>query len=141
MKKHLLLICLILGTIISTQEQATLRQWAALCPFEYGPEVYSARAIAHPYEGSIPHTLPRLPAQQEGLKAYTNSFSHELHIESTAQRLVLYDLLGREQHQQALKENSSKQDLKHLLLGMHLLKAYDVQGNEIGQEKVLKIRH
>jgi len=85
--------------------------------------------------------LARLSGTEEGLKAYPNPFVDELTLESTAQRLVLYDLLGREQHQQALQENSSKLNLKHLPLGMYLQKAYDAQGNEIGQEKVLKMRH
>ena len=74
MKKHLLLICLILGTIISTQEQATLRH--GRLPLCDGPEVYShwhgQQSFAHPCEGSIPHTLARLPGLQEGLKAYPN---------------------------------------------------------------------
>ena len=134
---------------LTTQEQATVREWAALCPFEYGPEVYSARTIAHridtawqsyahPCEGDIPHTLARLPGTEEGLKAYPNPFVDELHIESTAQRVVLYDLLGREQHRQALSNNTQAMRLDHLPLGMYLLKTYDTQGNEIGQEKVLK---
>ena len=83
--------------------------------------------------------LTERPSQE--LSLYPNPFVDVLTLESTAQRLVLYDLLGRVQHQQALQENSSKLDLKHLPLGMYLLKTYDTQGNEIGQEKVLKMRH
>lgn len=78
---------------LTPQEQATVREWAALCPFEYGPEVYSARTIAHrldtawqsyvhPCEGSIPHTLARLQGTEEGLTAYPNPFVDELHLET-----------------------------------------------------------
>lgn len=135
---------------LTAQKQATVREWAALCPFEYGPEVYSARSIAHrldtawqsyahPCEGSIPHTLARLQGTEEGLTAYPNPFMDELTLESIAQQVVLYDLLGREQHRQVLLNNTQAMRLGHLPLGMYVLKAYDGQGNVIGQEKVLKM--
>ncbi|MGC6470746.1 MAG: T9SS type A sorting domain-containing protein, partial [Flavobacteriales bacterium] len=130
---------------LSAQEQTTVRQWAALCPFEYGPEVYSARTIAHsldtawqsyahPCEGNIPNTLARLQGTEEGLKAYPNPFVDELHIESSAQRLVFYDLRGREQHRQVLSNNTQAIRLDHLPIGIYLLKAYDEQGNQIDQK-------
>ena len=76
----------------------------------------------------------------KGLSIYPNPFSQELHIESKAHHFRIYDLMGKEQHRQVLSGRSQKLDLNHLPLGLYLLKTYNAQGQEIGQEKVLKIR-
>ena len=96
------------------------------------------QSYAHPCEGDIPNTLARLQGTEESLKAYPNPFVDELYIESTAQQVVLYDLLGREQHRQALSNNTQSMRLDHLPLGMYLLKGYDGQGKPIGQQTLIK---
>ena len=80
--------------------------------------------------------LTERPSQK--LNLYPNPFVDELTLESTAQRLVLYDLLGREQHRQALSNNTQPMRLDHLPAGMYLLKAYDAQSKPIGQQTLIK---
>ena len=79
-------------------------------------------------------------ASKQLLSVHPNPFVDELHIESSAQRLVFYDLRGREQHRQVLSNNTQAIRLDHLPIGIYLLKAYDEQGNQIDQKKLIKIR-
>ena len=74
----------------------------------------------------------------KGLSIYPNPFSQELHIESKAHHLRIYDLMGKEQHRQVLSGRSQKLDLNHLPLGLYLLKTYNSQGKEMEQQKLLK---
>jgi len=78
---------------------------------------------------------------KQSLRVHPNPFSQELHIESKAHHLRIYDLMGKEQHRQVLSGRSQKLDLNHLPQGLYLLKTYNAQGQEIDQEKVLKIQY
>ena len=84
--------------------------------------------------------LTERPSQE--LNLYPNPFANRLHLQTRAASIGLYDLLGKRHHYQRLgKAQRVSLTLDDLPVGMYLLKAYDAQGNEIGQEKVLKMRH
>ena len=84
--------------------------------------------------------LTERPSQE--LNLYPNPFANRLHLQTRAASFGLYDLLGKRHHYQRLgKAQRVSLTLDDLPVGMYLLKAYDAQGNEIGQEKVLKMRH
>jgi len=134
---------------LSPQDQANIRQWAALCPFEYGPEVYAARVMAHridtawqsyahPCEGSIPNTLARLPGKEEGLTVYPNPFVDKIMLEDSIHRIELYDMLGHCHYRQSHLQAPHSIDLSALPQGLYLLKTYNSQGKDMGQQKLLK---
>ena len=135
---------------LTAQEQATVRQWAALCPFEYGPEVYSARTIAHqidsvwqsyanPCEGVIPQSLARTAAPNTSLTAYPNPFTHNLELQSDGDLLEVYDVMGQLHHRQKLGSSPRHSlDLEHLPVGVYFLGVFDRHGQELGKTKIIK---
>jgi hypothetical protein len=93
----------------------------------------------HPCEQDNPIVAARLSPNKE-FSLYPNPFSQELYLKGSAKSIVVYDLLGRPQHVQRLDPIEAPLNLSNLPLGLYILKAYNAQGQEIGQEKVLKIR-
>jgi len=78
----------------------------------------------------------------ESINIFPNPFTDRLHIENVGSSVGVYDMLGHCHYYQSVSETGRMTlQLEGLPVGMYLLKTFDAKGQEIGVEKVLKMRH